>query len=812
MGLLRDLRYALRTLRRSPGFAVTCVAVLALGIGANVAIFSVVHSVILKPLPYHDPAGLVFVWEHFPNMPDPPGGRIQVARKNFVEWKRQNTVFAEMAAFREMSLNETGTGHAGHVSTGFASVALFPMLGVQARLGRLFTPEEERKDSDRVAILTDVYFERRFQRDPRTLGRSLTLGGVAYTIVGVLPPEFHLPATWEGTGQLKPEVWAPLSRLWNTAEDDTLRQLLVAARLKSGVSLAQARTEMAGIAQRLEKTDPKLDQGWRTNVFPFQVEDTAPQLHRALYVLLGAVGFLLLIACANLANLTLARSTLRAREIAVRLALGATRTRIVSQLVAESFLVSIAGALSGLLLGHWCIRLMLALQPPDIQRPELVEINLPVLVFAVAAAVLTTVLFGLAPAFTASGAGLATALKTGGGWGSSAARVRSRQLLIAIEVALALILLTGAGLMIRSFHKLVSTGIGFDTARLLTVEIDLPEKRYRDGASQSRFFRDLMDRAGSVPGVTAVAVVDNLPLHRITVSNFYVQGRPEPPLTALPVADTTHVSAQYFNVIGLRLQAGRFFTGADVAFTEKEKDGVAIVNQAFVRQFFPGEDPLGKRLLGPDKKHASEIIGIVSDYRPLGAENGTRPQIFWPYLKVSSATLLVRTKATPEAFTRSIQSAVGAVDNEIPAVVKTMDFYLDQWQSQRKFNTLLMAIFAGLALGLAMMGIYGVLSNLVASRVREIGIRMAIGARPAGIGWLVLRQSMIPVMIGLAAGLAGSLALSRFLEALLFQVRPRDPLTLGLAACAIVLISPAAIYFPLRRATRVDCTVALREE
>ena len=806
--MMQDLRYALRLLARSPGYALTCVAVLALGIGANVAIFSVVNSIILRPLPYPDAGRLVFLWQHFPNMPDPPGGRIQVARKNYLEWKRQNTVFADMAAFREMSLNATGGDHPEHISTGLASANLFPMLGAQARTGRLFTSNE-----DQVAVLTDGYFEKRFHRDPKAVGKSITLGGVAYTVIGVLPPKFHLPATYEGMDQLKPEVCAPLARLWRTPEDDTRPQLLVTARLKPNISLAQARTEMAGIADRLQRADPKLNEGWTVSVFPFEVEDTAPKLHRALLVLLAAVAFLLLIACANLANLTLARATLRSREIAVRLALGATRTRIIVQLVAEAAIVSVAGAAAGLLLAHWCIQLMLKLEPPDIQRPELIEIDLPVFAFAAAASILTTLLFGLAPAIAASRSDLNTALKAGGAWGASAARVRSRQFLIAVEVAMALVLVVGAGLMIRSFHEIVSTGIGFETAHLTAADIDLPEKRYPDGASQSRFFRNLMDRTRSIPGVAGVSMIDNLPLHSISVSNFSIVGRPEPPIGSLPMADIANVSPQYFRTIGLRLEAGRLFTDEDLAFTEKQKDAVTIVNHAFVQHFFPGENPIGKRLISGDKKHLSEIIGIVSDYRPLGAENGTRPQIFWPYLKLQRASLVVRTAAAPQSLNKAIQNAVWSLDKDIAAnKVETLEEYLDYWQSQRKFNTLLLAIFAGLALTLAMMGIYGVLANLVASRVREIGIRMAIGATPAEIGKLVLLQSMLPVMVGLAIGLAGSFALGRFLEALLFQVRAHDPLTLGLAASTILLVSPVAIYIPLRRATQVDCTVALREE
>jgi putative ABC transport system permease protein len=367
--------------------------------------------------------------------------------------------------------------------------------------------------------------------------------------------------------------------------------------------------------------------------------------------------------------------------------------------------------------------------------------------------------------------------------------------------------------MIRSFRELVATGIGFPTEHLITADIDLPARSYPDGAIQSRFFRSLMDRVRAIPGVTAAAVVDQLPLHSVSASNFFIAGRPEPPANSPPIADRAQVSPDYFRVIGLQLLAGRLFTDADLALAEKDQDSVAIINQTMARQFFSGENPLGHRLLDMERKHPAEIVGIVSDYRPMGIENPIRPQIFRPYLKTGSGSLIARTSGAPESFAKPIQAAIWGLDRDIPETkLLTLDYYLNQWQSQRKFNTLLLGIFAGLALLLAMIGIYGVLSNLVASRVREIGIRMAIGATPAEIGKLIIGQGMIPISIGLAAGLAGTFALSRFMEDLLFHVHARDPLTLVLAVSVILLISPAALLVPLRRATSVDCTIALREE
>jgi putative ABC transport system permease protein len=404
-------------------------------------------------------------------------------------------------------------------------------------------------------------------------------------------------------------------------------------------------------------------------------------------------------------------------------------------------------------------------------------------------------------------------LKSAGGWGGSSARLRSRQFLITIEVAFAVILLAGAGLMLRSFYQLVSEGVGFNTGHLVTFDISLPQQRYASDESKSRFFRTLLDRLRALPGVTAATAVDNLPLHRLRLTAFSISGRPQPPIEALPMADVAHVGPQFLRVLGLRLISGRFFTDNDLAQDEKEQDSVVIVNEAFVRKFLTNEDPLGKRLLDQTRLHASEIVGVVSDFTPIGAEAGKRPEIFLPYLRLDEATLLVRTRAAAQSYATALQSAVWSLDRDLPVdKVLTMDYYMNDILAQRKFNTLLIGIFAALALLLAIMGIYGVLSNLVASRVREIGIRMAIGATPGQIGAMILRQSMIPVALGLAIGLAGTFALSQFLQALLFRVAPRDPLTLATAAVVILVVSPFALYVPLRRATSVDCTVALREE
>jgi putative ABC transport system permease protein len=614
-------------------------------------------------------------------------------------------------------------------------------------------------------------------------------------------------------------VWVPLSRLFKTVGDNDQRQLLVAARLKPGVTLAQARAEMAAIAARLAKANPQLDEGWSAAVSTFEAEDTSPKLHRALFVLLAAVGFLLLIVCANLANLTLVRALSRSREMAIRVALGAGRVRIVAHLLTESLLISGAGAALGLAFAWGALKLMLALKPPDIQRPELIAIDGTVLAFTAAAAVLTAVLCGLAPAIGASRSDIQGALRAGGGRGATAGHKRRTRVLIAVEVALALVLMTGASLMIRSFRNLVATGIGFQTARLEVADVELPEKSYPNEASRSRFFRTLLEAVRNLPCVTGAALTDNLPLHRVSAGNFYIAGRPDPPLNALPIADFANASPNYLALLGLPVLAGRPLIDADLEATEralanpKGGEGFCVVNRAFARRFFGGVSAVGQRLLSGDKSHGCQIVGVVADYRPLGAENGARPQIFWPTLASRSASLIVRTTGAPEAVASAIRGTVFGLDRGLTLeTVGPLDHSVDRWQSQRKFNTLLLSVFAGLALLLAIAGIYSVLANVVASRVREIGIRVAMGARPAQIGGMVLRQSLAPVAAGLGIGLGASVLLARFLQSLLFQIGARDPMTLAVAALVILVVSPVAVFIPLRRALAVDCSVALREE
>jgi predicted permease len=734
-----------------------------------------------------------------------------VAPQNYREWQRQNTVFQEMAAFRTRPLDGTDSGFSEKVFTTFASASLFHLLGTQAQFGRLFLGDDERPDRNRLAILSSVYFARRFHSDRKALGQPLTLDDTIYTVIGVLPPNFYLPRSLVTDRQ--PDVIVPLPDVIQDSKGHL--PLFVTARLRPGVSLAQARTEMVEIAARLqrqEKQEVELYRLGSVSIFPFSVENSEPSLNRALYLLQAAVVLVLLIACANLANLTLARNTSRYQETIVRVALGASRSRVLALLLSESLLLTVAGTVCGVLLAEWSIRIIRALKPPDIARPELIALNLPVLAFTAGAAGLTAILFGLGPALVASGSDLASRLKVSGSRGSSAKRLRGQQFLIACEVALALMLLTGAGLMIRSLQQIAWIGVGFDTSHLVALDINLPEKRYPDPYARVRLVRDLIATAQAIPGITDAAVTSDLPLHSVSINAFHIDGRTEPARDAAPVADTANVSPGFFHVIGLQLESGRWLTDADLTPGGIGKS-VALVNHAFARKYFPGANPLGHRLLSGDKKESFEIVGVVADYRATGAENEARPEIFRPSLKFTSATLVARSQGPPEPVEHSLIDAARSIAPGLAAdKIKTLDEYANGWTSQRKFNTFLLEIFAGLALALAISGIHSVLSTLVASRTREIGIRMAIGASSAAIRGLVVRQSMAPLTVGISTGIGGCVALCRLMQSLLFQVPACDPLTISAAVLVILLTSPAALWLPLRRATTVDCTVALREQ
>ncbi|MEO8099210.1 MAG: ABC transporter permease [Acidobacteriota bacterium] len=805
------LRHAYKALRRTPGYTAACIAVLALAIGANTAIFGLVYSAILKPLPYPDVDRLVLLWQGFPGMPMFLADHMPSNRLTMEEWKKQATSYSDVGVFHETRFYEGGTEKARVVPTEYVSVNLLSMLGAQARRGRLFRPDEETPGADRVAVLTDGYFERRFHNDPDAIGKTLTLSGTDYTVIGVLSSQFRMPAVWSGSRSY-PDVFVPLSRGWTVPGTEKFTVLNVAAKLKPGVTIEQAGTELSAITTRLHDSDKELFPLEKAHVFTFAQENQSEDLNGALYLLLGAVGFVLLIGCANLANLTLARATMRAREIAVRRALGASRGQIIGYLLTESFLVSLAGTAAALILAQWIAQGLLAVAPSGEVPPGMGELNLPVFVFAAAICVLTTLLFGLMPAMVASRASVNVALKSGDR-AASARRAHSRQWLTIAEVAMALVLLTGAGLLVRSFSNIVRTSIGFEVENLAVADIALPENTYPDAQKRARVLENLVQQARAIPGVKAAGLADSLPLHRFTATGFQIAGRPKAESKDLTMADVANISPEYLSVMGLPLRGGRGITAADAARNAGKGDGVVLINQAFVDKYFPGVDPLGQRLLLEDGKRAFAIVGVVGNFRWMGAEEDIHPQFFRAGINSNESTLVLRTSVPPESLADDVRKVLGSIDEGLMTTkVETMAGYVKGSQELKLFGVIVLSIFAGVALVLAMVGVYSVLTNLVASRTREIGIRMALGASPAGIGRMVAAQSFRPIVIGMLVGLGVSLGLSRLIESMLFQVKPHDPLTLGLAATAILLAAPLAIWIPVRRATRVECTVVLREE
>jgi predicted permease len=811
--IARDLGMALRTLRKNPGYSLACIAILAMGIGANTAIFSAVYAVVLKPLPFPEPDRLVFLWEKIASMPDPIGPRLGVPRIVYQEWQKQTELFDAIAAFGDGTLNEVGVERPRTLSTAYASTDLFRLLGVPAAAGRLFAAEEEQTGKDRVVILSDAYFDRRFQRDPGAIGKSITLGRYDYTVIGVLPARFLLPAIYGGMEQKKPEVWVPLSRKFNVPADDKAFELFVMARRKADVSVDRIRTALGTLQKSLNKSDSERYPVEEVSVFPAQTESRSEDLSFALYILLGAVGLLLLIGCANLANLTLSRAARRMRETSIRRALGASRGRIISQLLTESLLLSLAGAGCGLLLASLMMDGLLRahVQVPD---GDGLRLNWAVLAFTFGVSLLTTVLFGLAPAILTSNVSVNEALKSRGGGGASAVAARGRSLLTVAEVGLAVVLLCGAGLMIRTFVKLVQTGLGFRTEHLEVARLNLPETRYPDDASRARFYAAAQTRARAIPGVTAATVSTTLPLASVMFQSFSIVGRPAPKSADdAPKADNARVTLDYRQVIGLPLLTGRDLTQADITRNRATKgDGVILVNRALAEKFFSGENALQQRLrLENDRPF--EIVGVVENFLALGALEDARPQFFAAGVTAPQALLVMRTAVPPETISDEVRSALLAIDPELPIVdLGSMDDIINEVKSDPQIAVVLLAVFAGLALLLAMIGVYSVLTNLVTAQTRELGIRMALGATASAVGWMVVRQCLKPLVIGLALGLAGSVAVSRVLASFLGRLMPQDPLTFVLAVIAVLVAAPLALWGPVRRATRVECTVALREE
>jgi putative ABC transport system permease protein len=809
----QDVRYGARVLAKHKGFTTIAVLTLALGIGANTAIFSVVNELLLRPLPYRDAERLVMLWEVSPE------GRRQntTSRANFSGWREQGQSFEGMAAFSDQRVSLTGGGgEPEEVSVQLATPELFRVLGVEPMLGRVLTEEDGRGDGG--VVLSYGLWKRRYGGDPNILGKSVILDGGPASVVGVLPAGFqwHIRQR-SGTGR-PAEMWAVLTMPKQGEEGANWRGrfLSVVARLKPGVTAVQADAELKTIESRLGQDSPRFNKGYSAEAVPLR-EQFVGNVRPALWILLGAVGFVLLIACANVANLLLSRAAAREKEIALRTALGARRSRIVRQLLTESVLLALLGSTLGLGLAWWGIQALVAISPRDLINLQGVGLNLTVLGWTLAVSLLTGLVFGVAPALEATRVDLNDTLKEGGkGAGGQSARSRGlRSALVVAEVALALVLLASAGLMVKSFGQLRKIDTGFDTDNVLTMVLRLPSGKYGDDPKVINFFRQALERVRAIPGVGSAGMVNFLPLYGGLGSStgFTIEGLPAPPPGEGPGANVRVADSGYFGAMHIPLLRGRNFNG----YEDAEARHVVLVSQSLADKYFPGEDPLGKRIkvFMAENPVPTEIVGVVGDVRYDSLTDEAEPTVYMPHpeLTYEFMTLVIRTSGDPAEITPAVRRELAAIDADQPVSdVRTMNQVMADTVARARFNTLLLGLFAGLATLLAAVGIFGVMNYAVTLRTREIGLRMALGAQPGRVLLLVLRQGLLLTLAGIGVGLAGALALTRLMSGLLFGVGATDPATYASIVLLLAVVSLVACYIPARRATRVDPLVALRYE
>jgi putative ABC transport system permease protein len=804
----QDVKYGARMLWKRPGFTAVAVLTLALGIGANTAIFSLVNAVLLRPLPFAEPERLVMIWEDAARIGFPKN---TPAPANYVDWKTQTRSFEGMAALMTASYNLTGQGEPQKIAAHAVTADLFPLLGVRPARGRAFTPEEEKPGSDGVVILSHGLWRDSFGADPALVGRDILLNGEKRTVVGVMPEGFQFLDPWV-------RLWVPLAQAPEDWANRGGHYLQVVARMKPGVTAEQADADVKTVMARISRDNPEEAAELGAYVMPLR-DELAGEVRRPLLMLVVAVAFVLLIACANIAGLLLSRSAARRREIAIRVALGAGRWRVVRQLLTESALLGLAGGAAGVLLALWSFAFLRRLVPPSMSLATPLAVDGRALLFTLLVSLLTATLFGLAPALQASKFEPGDTLKQGGGRGGvggSARRLRGA--FVVAEVALSLVLLVGAGLLIQSLNRLRGQYQGLRPGNVLTLRTVLPQNRYTDHAQREAFYDAVLGRVRSLPGVVTAGYTTTVPLTwKGGSSGVTIEGRPTPPGLG---NDATHrqVTADYLQALGVRLKAGRYLQETDVPRSLP----AAVVNEAFARTYWPGEDAVGKRFKigGPDSERPwLTVVGVVEDVRQMGLDVPVKPEMYLPYRQVdyqpwfAPSYLVIRTSVEPTGLAAPVRREVHAVDPEQPVSnVQTMAEILGEESEQKQTGMLLLAVFAGVALLLASLGIYGVLSFFVVQHTQEIGVRLALGAQPRTILALVLRRGMRLALAGVALGLAGALALTRLIQSQLFGVSASDPLTYAGLALLLAAVALVACLVPARRATKVDPMVALRYE
>jgi predicted permease len=810
--LLKDVRFGVRSLVKRPGFALVAIVTLALGIGANTAIFSVIDATLLRSLPYAEPSRLVHLWE---TKRSRDFELREASYPDFQDWRAQSAgVFEGVAGYARRQFTLYAEGDAVRVNGAAVTANFFDLLGVRAEAGRAFVNGEDSPEAQRAAVISHGLWQRRFGGDRSVVGRTVALDGESYTIVGVLPAEFEF-AKLGGT-----EVWTPLQPTPEVASRRYMHWLHAIARLRPGVDITAAQAQMDAVASRIEGEDPSAHAGTGLRVVPLQEEIVGP-VRPVLILLLGAVGFVLLIACTNVANLLLARSTARRREIAIRSALGASRWRIARQLLTESVLLSLAGGAAGLVLALWGVDLLVAAIPAAqlAQMPYLrnLSLNSDVLLFALGLSLATGILFGLTPALAASRADLREAMKEGGRASVSRGPRRLRDILVVAEVALALVLLVGAGLLMKSLTAMLRVDPGFDARNLLTMRVALPAARYADDASSARFYAELLRRVAAVPGVRGAAETSNLPLAAEGGTGTpIVVGRSQPE-GETGESHLRTVSANYFEVMGLPVVAGRAFNERDRA----DAPGVLLVNKTFAERIFPGEDPVGRRVSfkWSADRPPFEIVGVVGDEKVTSLDARTTPVIYFSEQQSpdSATALVVRASngVDTDALSRSVRNEVRALDPEVPVfAVQTLEQLVAGSRAtfMRRYPAYLTGVFACVALLLALVGIYGVISYTVTQRTHEIAVRVALGARTRDVLRLVVGHGLALALAGVCLGALGALALTRLISNLLFNVSAADPTVYGLVSALLLAVALLACLAPARRATKVDPMEALRYE
>ena len=819
--LLQDVHFGLRMLRKNPGFTAVAVLTLALGIGANTAIFSVIDGMLLNPVPFREPDRIVSVHSRMPLFP-----HLGVSYPNFLDWQRESHSFEQMAAWRMDDFGLTGSGEPEMLKGEMVSTNFFSLLGVRPILGRTFRPEEDHLGAAPVTLISEGLWKRRFGSNPDTIGKGLTLNGKDYTIVGVIPSRFPLMRFSDVFAQDRSfdDVFVPVGQ-WDYKPFQDRQDYIgleAIARLNPGVALPQARADLDQVAQQLAAAYPKDDSGVSVNIIPLK-EDVTGDVQPSLLMLWGAVGFMLLIACANVANLLLARSAGRTQEFAIRTALGASRGRLARQLLVESAVLATIGGVLGVVMAGSCVQPILSLFPSTLPGTVRVEINSVVLVFAVAASVLTGILFGLVPALTTSKANLQGALKEGGR-GIAGSRSRTQSVFVVAETGLALVLLAGAGLLIRSFISVSAVDPGFDPRNVLTLSTAFSPAKTSDPRKLRVALRELTDRLTTTPGVESASLaMGTLPLAGDSVLGFWPHGKPQPrnPQDLYRAQDYL-VGPDYFRALRIPLIRGRVFTQRD----DNSAPTVVIVDETLANNIFPGQDPLGKRLdIGPISQPA-EIVGVVGHVKQWGLDGEPKVRVHYelylPCMQIPDAFLpqaahstsvILRSGISPVSLVRSIREVIHALDNDqVIYNARTMDDTIADSLAARRFSVILLGLFAGIALLLATIGIYGVVSYLVGQRTHEIGIRIALGAQRRDILRIVLRQGGKMALLGIVLGLAASLGLTRFIASMLFGVSATDPVTFASVVVILLGVAVLACYVPARRAMRVDPMVALRHE